>query len=67
MTVELIELIAIQGVFRPCQRFTELTADHVPFDNLLGQQQFETLGLPQLALHSRSTAGRRRIRRRDAC
>ncbi len=49
MTVELIELIATQGVFRPRQRFIELAADHVPFDSLLGQQQFEALALQAVA------------------
>jgi hypothetical protein len=41
MTVELIELIATKGVFRPRQHFSQLAADHVPFDELLGQQRFE--------------------------
>ncbi len=45
MTVELIELIAAQGVFRPRGHFTQLAADHVPFDRLLDRSSFETATL----------------------
>ena len=42
MTAELIERIAAQGVFRPRTLFTQLAADHFPFDRLTGQDLYET-------------------------
>lgn len=49
MTVELIELIAAKGVFRPRGHFTQLAADHVPFDRLVGQDRYETAALQALS------------------
>lgn len=48
MTVELIELIAAQGVFRPRGHFSQLAADHVPFDRLVGQDRYESAALAAL-------------------
>ncbi|MBV9197205.1 MAG: hypothetical protein JO168_23975 [Solirubrobacterales bacterium] len=45
MTVELIELIAAQGVFRPRGHFSQLAADHVPFDRLTGREGYEAAAL----------------------
>jgi hypothetical protein len=45
VTVELIELIAAQGVFRPRGHFSQLAVDHVPFDLLLGRESFEAAAL----------------------
>lgn len=45
MTVELIELIAAGGVFRPRGHFSQLAADHVPFDRLVRQDRYETAAL----------------------
>lgn len=55
MSVEAIELIAAQGVFRPRGHFGQLAADHVPFDRLTGQDRYETAAL--LALHSDQPVG----------
>lgn len=48
MTVEMIELIAAEGVFRPRGHFVQLAADHVPFDRLTGQNRYETAALDAL-------------------
>lgn len=49
MTVELIELIAAKGVFRPRGHFSQLAADHVPFDRLVGQDRYESAALQALS------------------
>lgn len=49
MTVELIELIATHGVFRPRGHFSQLAADHVPFDHLTGHDRYETTARAALA------------------
>jgi hypothetical protein len=49
MSVELIEEIATRGVFRPRQKFTQLAADHVPFDRLLDQDRFEARTLQAIS------------------
>ncbi|MGO8721738.1 MAG: hypothetical protein ACLQRM_03200 [Acidimicrobiales bacterium] len=45
MTRTQIELLATQGAFRPRQHFSQLAADHVPFDALTGRANFETRAL----------------------
>lgn len=48
MSIELIEQIASQGVFRPRGHFSQLAADHVPFDQLTGQDRYEAAALQAL-------------------
>jgi len=48
VTVELIELIAAKGVFRPRGHFSQLAADHVPFDRQVGQDRYESAALGAL-------------------
>jgi hypothetical protein len=45
VTAELIELIATRGVFRPRGHFSQLAADHVPFDRLVQRDSYETAAL----------------------
>jgi hypothetical protein len=45
MTAAHIELLANQGAFRPRQHFSQLVADHVPFDELAGRAAFEARAL----------------------
>jgi hypothetical protein len=45
MSAEQISQLARLGAFRPRQHFSQLVADHVPFDDLTGRQIFETAAL----------------------
>ncbi len=45
MTPEQIEFLANQGAFRPRHHFSQLAADHVPFDELTGRATFEARAL----------------------
>ncbi|MGA2163682.1 MAG: hypothetical protein ABSH36_04360 [Solirubrobacteraceae bacterium] len=45
MTPEQIEFLAGQGAFRPRHHFSQLAADHVPFDELTGRANFEARAL----------------------
>jgi hypothetical protein len=51
MSAALIEKIATQGVFQPRRNFIHLAQDHVPFDDLVGEEAYESTAL------SRATEG----------